>query len=123
MEDDFLRERGRKHVLNKCKVRRGCTVSSPLTWYFTKISIGTECDNRFRGWLQHPAKDPVSGDMSVHGHHTDLICREFPSPMETAGQRPEFDIKLPLGARLQIFPQCYLLKLLPQGDIYARQRA
>ena len=41
--------------------------------------------------------------------------------MGAAGERPEFDIKPPLGAPLLIFPRGYLLKSFPQGDTYARQ--
>ena len=36
-------------------------------------------------------------------------------PWGTAGERPWFDIKLPLGAPLLIFPRGYLLKSFPQG--------
>ena len=38
----FLLKRGSNHVLRKFKVRRGCTVPSPLTWPSTKKSDGTE---------------------------------------------------------------------------------
>ena len=36
-------------------------------------------------------------------------------PMAAAGERPEFDIKSPLGDPVLIFPQGYLLKSFPQG--------
>ena len=39
-----------------------------------------------------------------------------------AGERSEFDIKLPLGAPLLIFPRGYLLKSFPQVDTSARLR-
>ena len=42
-------------------------------------------------------------------------------PMVAAEERPEFDIKPPLGASLTIFSQGYFLKLFPQGDISAKQ--
>ena len=42
--------------------------------------------------------------------------------MGAAGERPEFDMKLPLGGTLLIFPRVYLLMYFPQGDIFARQR-
>ena len=46
----------------------------------------------------------------------------LPSPMGAARERPEFDIKLPLGAPLLIFPRSNHLKSFPQGDTSARQR-
>ena len=42
--------------------------------------------------------------------------------MEATGEGPEFYIKSPLGAPLQIFPQCYLRKSFPQEDTSARQQ-
>ena len=54
---------------------------------------------------------------------TQVLCVGgiFP-PMGAAGERPEFDIKPPLGASLLIFSRGYLLKSFPQGDTSARQR-
>ena len=72
------------------------------------------CDDQLIGWLQHTDGDPVCRDPPAHGHHTGFICTGFPSPMGTAGERPEFDIKPLFGAPLLIFPQ---------GKIFARQRA
>ena len=57
----------------------------------------------------------------AHGHHTGFICRGFPSLMVAARERPEIDIKPPLGAPHLIFPRGYLLKSFPQGDTSARQ--
>ena len=45
-----------------------------------------------------------------------FVCRGSLPTMRTDGEIPEFDIKLPLGAPLMIFPQGYLLKSFPQGD-------
>ena len=44
------------------------------------------------------------------------------APWGAAGERLAFDIKLPLGAPLLIFPRDYLLKSFPQVDTSARQR-
>ena len=42
-EDNFsLVKRGRNHMMNMLKVRRGCTVTSLLTWPSTRKSDGTE---------------------------------------------------------------------------------
>ena len=38
----FLLKRAISHVLKKLKVRRGCTVPSPLSWPSTNKSDGTE---------------------------------------------------------------------------------
>ena len=42
MEDNVFLLKRRNHVLKKHKVRRGCTVPSPLTWPSTKKFDGTE---------------------------------------------------------------------------------
>ena len=51
-----------------------------------------------------------------------LSVGRFLPPMGATGERPEFDIKLPLVAPLQIFPSGYLLKSFPQGDTSVSQR-
>ena len=56
----------------------------------------------------------------MRGHHR-IYLQGFPSPMGTAGERAEFDIKPPLGTPLLIFVWGYLLKSYPQGDISVRQ--
>ena len=80
------------------------------------------CDDQLSGWLQRPARDPVCLELHERGLQAGFICMGFPSPMGVAGERPEFDIKPPLGAPLLIFPQGYLLMSFPQGDTSARQR-
>ena len=50
----------------------------------------------------------------------DFICGGF--PWGAAGEKPEFNIKPPLGAPLLIFPRGYLLKSFPQVDTSARQQ-
>ena len=42
--------------------------------------------------------------------------------MGATGERPEFDIKPPLGAPLLIFHPGYFLKSFSQGDTYARHQ-
>ena len=49
-----------------------------------------------------------------------LSVRGFLSPIGAVGERPEFDVKPPLGSPLMVFPQGYLLKSFPQGDTSAR---
>ena len=44
------------------------------------------------------------------------------TPCGAAGERPEFNIKPPLGAPLLIFPRGYLLKSFPHVDTSARQQ-
>ena len=56
------------------------------------------------------------------GHHTGFIGRGFASPMGAVGERPQFDIKLPIWPPPMIFPRGYILKYFPQGDTSARQR-
>ena len=46
----------------------------------------------------------------------------FHPHMGVAGERPEFDIKPPLGAPFLTYPQGILLKSFPQGDTSVRQR-
>ena len=42
--------------------------------------------------------------------------------MGAATERPEFDIKSPLGAPLLIFPRGYQLNSFPQGNTSAKNR-
>ena len=51
-----------------------------------------------------------------------FICGGSIPPWGAAGERSEFDIKPPLGAKLLIFPRGFLLKTFPQVDTSARQR-
>ena len=53
---------------------------------------------------------------------TQVLCVGGSLPtMGAAGERPEFGIKLPLGAPLLIFPKNYFLKSFPQQDTSERQ--
>ena len=81
-------------MLNKFKVRRGCTVPNTLSWPFTKNFDGTEMFAT-TGWLQRPAGDPVCRDPFAHGHNMGFISRGFLPPMGAAGERPEYNIKAP----------------------------
>ena len=54
-------------------------------------------DDRLSGWFQHPARDPVCRDPPACGPHMGFVCRGSIPPMGTARERPEFDIKSPLG--------------------------
>ena len=85
------------HVLYEYKVRSGCTVPNLLP------------ETKFVGPCLRMDATQV------------FFCWKFLSPMGAAGERPEFDIKTPLGAPFLILPQGYLLKSFPQGDTSARQ--
>ena len=80
------------------------------------------CEVKHSGWLQHSAGEPDCQDPPARGHYTGFISRGFPSPMEAARERPEFDIKPLSGAPLKIFPQDYLLKSFPQRNTSTRQQ-
>ena len=108
-------------MLNKHKVRRGCTVPSPLTWLSTKKSDGTEsCEDRFNGWLQRSAGDPDCRDTSARGYQMDLSMGVPFPPTGVNGERQELGNKLPLGAPLLTCPRDFLLKSFPQRDTSAR---
>ena len=112
------------HVLETLIVIRRCTVYSPLTWP-SNLDIRWHwdvCDNRSNGWLQHPAGDHVCRDRPACGHHTGLYLSTFPFHMGADGDRPEIDIKPPLGVPILIFPRVNILKSFPHEDISARQR-
>ena len=66
-------------------------------------------------------KKPRADKFKVRAIQVLLVESALP-PKGAVGERPEFDIKLPLGAPLLIFPRSYLLKCFPQGDTSARQR-
>ena len=70
--------------------------------------------------MQRPAGDPVCWDPPACGYYTGFICRGFLLSMEAARERPEFDIRSPLGAPDHIFPQSYLLMSFPHGDTSAK---
>ena len=111
MHDIFLLSRGKNHVLKKHRVRRGSTVPGQLTWPSTKKSDGTE------NFLMAGSVDGCSvlletqlDRKSINVDTTQaLSVGGFLPPMVAAGERPEFDIKLPLWNPLQILPGGYLL--------------
>ena len=61
-------------------------------------SNGTEKFVMTSPWLQRPSGDPIGQDPPAWGYHTGFIRRGFLPPMGDAGERPEFDVKPPLGA-------------------------
>ena len=84
-------------MLKMLKVGIGCTVSRSLTWPFTKKSDGKELvtiglvdgcsvllENQFVGTHRHV---DITWVLSV----------VFRCQIGAAGERPEFDIKLPFG--------------------------
>ena len=116
-DDVFLFSRGRSHVLKKLKVRRGCTVPSPLTWPSTKKLDSTE-DFAMTGSVDGcgvlPETQFVGTRLRMDTTWVFYVGGFLP-PMRPSGERPEFDIKLPLGAPVLIFPRGYLLKSSTRG--------
>ena len=129
-DDDFLFNvedtiwRGRIHVLTKLKVRRGCTVPSPLTWPSTKKFDGTKelaTTDSMDGCNVQPETQFVGTRLRVDTTRVLSVGGNLP-PCGAAGERSEFNMKPPLGAPLLIFPRGYLLKSFPRADTSARQR-
>ena len=92
-------------MLKKIKVRRECTVSSPITWPPTKTSDGTE---KFTTTGSVDICSVLSEiqliGTSLHVDTTQVSCVWGRIPlMEAARERPEFDIKPTLWALLLIF--------------------
>ena len=127
-DDDFLFNvedttwRGRIHVLTKLKVRRGCTVPSPLTWPSTKKSDGTKefaTTDSMDGCNVLPETQFVGTCLRVDTTWVLSVGGNLP-PCAAAGERSDFNIKPPLGAPLLIFPRGYLLKSFPWVDTSTR---
>ena len=110
----------------KFKVRRGCTVPSPLILPSTKKSDGTKAfstTNSMDDCNVLPEKQFVETRLRVDTTRV-LSVGGFPPPSGAAGERSAFNIKPPLRAPLLIFPRGYLLKtfhkwIIPQdsGDL------
>ena len=93
------------HVLKKLKVRRGCTVPSRLTWPST---------NKYDGIKEFATTDSMHGcnvlpetqfvRTGLRVDTTRVSSAAAPLTLWEPPERPEFDIKLPLGAPLLIFP-------------------
>ena len=116
--------RGRIHVLKMFKVRRGCTVPSPLTWPSTKKSDGTKefaTTDTMDGCNVLPETQFVGTRLRVDTTQV-LYVGGFLPPWGATGERSDFNIKPPLGAPLLIFPRGRLLKSFPQVDTSERQR-
>ena len=108
----------------KLKVRRGCTVPSPLTSPSTKKSDGTKdlaMTDSMDGCNVLPETQFVGTHLRVDTTQVLSVGGSLP-PWGAAGERSEFKIKPPLGAPLLIFPRGYLLKSLPHVDTSARQQ-
>ena len=114
MNDNFLlSKRGRNHVLKKPKVRRGCTVSSSLTWPSTNKSDGIE---KFATTGSVDGCSVLAETQFVWTRlRVDTTRVSFVGGFLSLRRLPEFDIKPPVGAPLLIFPRGYLLKFFPQG--------
>ena len=78
-------------------------------------------DVRLSGRSQCSAADPVCRDPPARERHTGFMCRGSIPPMGSAGVRPEFYIKPPLGASVVIFPGGNILRYFPQGNSSVKQ--
>ena len=111
-------------MLKKLKVRRGCTVHSPLTWPFTKKSNGTKVlamTDSMDGCSVLPESQYVGTRLRMDT--TQVLSVGGYLPLRgAAGERSELNIKPPLGTPLLIFPRGYLMKSFPQVHTSARQR-
>ena len=111
-------------MLTKLKVRRGCTVPSPLTWPSTKKSDGTKefaTTDSMDGCNVLPETQFVGTRLRVDTTRVLYVGGNLP-PCGAAWERSEFNIKPPLGAPLLIFPRGYRLKSFPRVETSARQR-
>ena len=93
-------------MLRMFKVRRGCTVPSPLTWPSNERSDGT------KEFAMTDSMDGCNVLLEIQFVGTRLrvdttwvlsMGGSLP-PWGAAGERSEFNIKPPLGAPLMIFP-------------------
>ena len=112
-------------MLRKPKLRKGCTVSSSLTWPSVKKSDGIE---------EFVTKTGLVNDCSVLPETQFVVTRLRVEttrilslggsllPIGAAGERPEFDIKPLLGAPFLTFHRGYLLKSFPPANTSVRQR-
>ena len=105
-------------------VRRGCTLPSQLTWPSTKTCDGTD-ELAMTGSVDDckvlPNTQFVGTRLRMDTTQVLSVGGSIP-PWGAASDRPELDIKPPLGPPLLMFSQHYLLMLFPQGDTSARQR-
>ena len=111
-------------MLQKLKVRRGCTVASPLTWPSTKKSDGTKefaTTDSMDGCNVLPETQFVGTRLRVDTTPVFSVRGSLP-PWGAAGEMSEFNIKPPIGSPLLIFPRGYLLKSFPQVDTSTKQR-
>ena len=92
------------------------------TWPSTKKSDDGEefFDDRTNQWLHRPAGDSACRDPPARGCHTGFICVGSLQPMRAAGERPEFDIRPPLGNPRLIVPRGHIQKTFPHGNTSAK---
>ena len=92
-------------MLKKLRVRRGCTVPSPLTSTSAKKYDDTERLRRPAQWMIATSCRVIKCRLSPErGHHTGYIYRAFPSPpMGVARVKQVLDIKQPLATPPMMF--------------------
>ena len=93
-------------MLKKLKVKRGCTVPSPLSCPSTKKSDGTNesaSTDSMDGCNILPETKLVGTRLRVDTTRVLSVGGSIP-PWGAAGERSEFIIKPPFGAPLLIFP-------------------
>ena len=107
-------------MLKKIKVRRGCTVPSPLTCPSTKKSDGTK---------EFATTDSMDGcNVLPETHFLEPACAWTPHGFYLWGFSPPLgscrrEVRVQhLGAPLLIFPRGYVLNSFQQVDTSARQR-
>ena len=110
-------------MLMKFKVRRWCIVSSPNTWPSTKKSNDTE-EFVTTGSMDDCSVRPEAQFAGTRLRvDTTRVLSEggFLSICRDVEEKPEFGIKMPLGAPLLIFTGDYLVKSSTKG--YFRKTA
>ena len=113
-----------RHVLEKLKVKRGCTVPSRQTWPSTKKPDDTETSattGSVDGCSVMPETQFVGTRLRVDTRRI-LSVGCFLPPIGTIGMRPEYETKPPLWVPFLIVPRCYLLRSFSIGDTSSRQR-
>ena len=108
-------------MLKKLNVRMGCIFTSPISLSFTKkfdVAEKSTTNDSVDGnsvlpetafvWISQYVD--TTRDLSVG-----VLCSQWEQP---EAERPELDIRTPLGSVLQLFfPRGYLLKSIPQGTL------
>ena len=80
-----------------------------------------KCLRRPARWIVAvPSRRPSLSAPAYVGHQWVLPVGGFLPPMGVAGEKPEFDIKPPIGTPLVIFPQGHLVNSSPQGFYFRK---